>query len=643
MNPERTPASLSNLSRSDKILRHILFDTLKTVGMKRWILVSTILTLIISSAASLYNADKIPVGENIRPYLISKIDKTQKYLEVIKESKNPEEQKNFYRKAREHYKHIEFFVEYISPRQAKLYINGPLVPKHEVERGNEVHQPQGFQKIEEMLYSGDSVIPAELNTESEKLQKRLNEIKTYYQSFALNDNQLLEMMQLEFFRIASMNLSGYDATISLDGIHESKWCLDGIENVLTFYKPYTNAKPGSKDAYQQLLKQVKLAKKNLQSHPDYNTFDRLNFIVNHADPLNAAMVNFHRATGLAWTARKQALKLNKASLFAEESFNLQFFSVYYYDTLQIKEQAALGKMLFYDPSLSKHGDLSCATCHNPAKAFSDGRPLSLSTGLVEGDTRNTPALADVIFQKSFFYDGRAYQLEQQVFEVIHNKNEMQSNLADISEKLKTKPEYVALFKKAFTVNLDQQISPYAIQKAITEYEKTLVSFNSAFDQYLKGDKNKLSKEAIQGYNLFAGKALCGSCHFFPVFNGTVPPFYTDSEFEVLGVPDAPESKELDSDKGRYNVTKIKEHMHAFKTPTVRNTALSAPFMHNGIYNTLDEVVEFYHKGGGLGLGFKVDNQTLPFDSLSLNQQEKKSIVVFLESLTDTTDLIHHIK
>ena len=211
---------------------------------------------------------------------------------------------------------------------------------------------------------------------------------------------------------------------------------------------------------------------------------------------------------------------------------------------------------------------------------------------------------------------------------------MRSSLAEAVKKLRAVPEYRKLFAEAFAGSPDSVISPYAVQKAITEYEKTLVSFDSRFDRYLRGDELAMNEREINGYNLFEGKALCGSCHFMPLFNGTAPPFFSDSEFEVIGVPASPDNRTLDPDSGRYRFTKIPEQLHAFKTPTVRNIEITAPYMHNGVYSSLEEVVEFYHKGGGAGLGLPVPNQTLPFDSLQLNPQEKADIILFMKSLTD---------
>jgi cytochrome c peroxidase len=191
-----------------------------------------------------------------------------------------------------------------------------------------------------------------------------------------------------------------------------------------------------------------------------------------------------------------------------------------------------------------------------------------------------------------------------------------------------------LFAEAFKNTFNADIAPYGILKALTEYEKTLLSFDSRFDKYLRGDKTALTAREINGYNVFAGKALCGSCHFFPIFNGTVPPTFRDTEFEVLGVPKTAENKALDDDIGREKTTKFPDHNRSFKTPTLRNIELTAPYMHNGCYNTLEEVVDFYVKGGGAGLGFNVPNQTLPFDSLSLTKTEQEDIVLFMKTLTD---------
>jgi cytochrome c peroxidase len=148
----------------------------------------------------------------------------------------------------------------------------------------------------------------------------------------------------------------------------------------------------------------------------------------------------------------------------------------------------------------------------------------------------------------------------------------------------------------------------------------------------------LNKNEANGFNLFMGKAKCGSCHFMPLFSGAKPPRYYYIESEVLGVPSVANKKKarLDSDSGRYLITQSPVHLFSFKTPSLRNVALTAPYMHNGIFKTLEEVVDFYNQGGGQGLGIAPPNQTLPFEKLSLTKKEKKDVVAFMKTLTDTT-------
>ena len=543
-----------------------------------------------------------------------------------------------YHKSRKHYKHVEFFVEYCSPREAKSFINGALVPKSDLELSSEVIPPQGYQRIEELLFNDEVPDSATLREEYRLLISRLEEIRNYYEHLEIQDGQLLEMCQVQLFRIAAMNLSGYDATLVQTNVIESYWCMEGMEEVMKKFSPYLKEHPALNGSYKSVLYELNRTKKYLRKHTDYNTFPRLEFILNYITPLNRELIHFHNLSKLPWSNRIQALNLKNEFLFGKESFNTQYFSMYYDDTVNIQLQARLGKTLFFDPILSGDNKNACATCHNASKAFTDGYSKGLDFDKQNMLLRNTPTLLNVIYQKAFFYDGRAYQLEQQIFDVVHNKNEMHSNFSDVIHKLKNNTRYRTLFQEAFKGTPDSSITSYAIQKAIMEYEKTLISLNSRFDKYLHGDTKKLTTAEINGYNLFAGKALCGSCHFFPLFNGTVPPFYNDSEYEVIGVPTDSANRQLDEDIGRYAVTALKEQLNAFKTPTVRNVELTAPYMHNGIYTTLEEVVEFYHKGGGTGLKLSVPNQTLPFDSLLLSPQEKNDIVAFLKTLTDTVGL-----
>jgi cytochrome c peroxidase len=547
-----------------------------------------------------------------------------------------------YRTARQRYKHIEFFVEYFYPRPAKFFINGPLVPKYDEALGNLRIEPNGFQRIEEILFASTGAVDtAALYPEIRSLQQHLVPMfsTNYYSKMGLSDGMLLEMCQIELHRIATLNLNGYDATITKDNVIETKACLEGIQKVIGFFGDSESVYKKTVDVTARLVKlsaAFDLALASLGKNTNYDSFDRLAFIREHISMLNLGLIKFHQALALPWTNRMQALDLKQSNLFSKAAYNPSFFAPYNFDTTLLEKKVALGRLLFFDPILSGDGKRSCASCHNPDLGFGDGQPKSIAMDKNGKVARNAPPLFNLAYANSFFDDGRAFSLEEQVSEVLHNKVEMRSSLKEVCEKLKESEEYQKLFAEAFAGNSGASITANAVQRAIAVYERTLTSVNSRFDQYLAGNEKALTAREHNGYNLFAGKALCGSCHFLPLFSGITPPFYGETEFEVIGTPESSDNKTLDADSGRCKITKRDLHLHAFKTPTVRNIAETAPYMHNGAYTKLEDVVEFYHKGGGVGLGFNVPNQTLPFDSLTLNATEKQDIVLFMKSLSDVS-------
>lgn len=538
--------------------------------------------------------------------------------------------------ARSYYKHIECFLEYSSPFDVKYFINGPLVKKSDLEIGTRIVDPHGFQVIEEQLFGVDSINVSLLISELTLLKESFKTFENKIKNININDSQIIEMMQFEMIRMSSLTLNGYDAsftkTNSLECISVFEGCralLDGIKK--------NNIKSYPSEKHLKLISLLKLAEKYCSINKNYDSFNRLFFITQHIKPIFKLLVEIHQSNIFPYTPVDYAINLNNEHVFEKESYNINYFSIYTIDTFGLASQAKLGELLFFDPVLSGNNKRACASCHNPEKAFTDGFEKGMS---YEKNTldRNTPSLLNTIFQKNFFYDGRARQLEQQANDVLHNQKEMNSTIEDMISKLNQSQEYQKLFKTSFKGTADTVINYYGMLKAIAEYEKTLVSMNSRFDKYIKGDYKQLTNQEINGYNVFSGKALCGSCHFFPLFNGLVPPIYNDTEYEVIGVPEKMNSKEIDKDQGRIVVSRVQIHQHAFKTPTVRNAALTAPYMHNGTYKTLDDVIDFYNKGGGQGIGINLPNQTLPFDSLQLTKQEISSIKSFMLSLTDTTKL-----
>jgi cytochrome c peroxidase len=182
--------------------------------------------------------------------------------------------------------------------------------------------------------------------------------------------------------------------------------------------------------------------------------------------------------------------------------------------------------------------------------------------------------------------------------------------------------------------MEGEIKPIYIMIALATYIRSLNPFTSRFDLYMRGNKDKMNAEEINGFNLFMGKAKCGTCHFMPLFNGTAPPFFNTTESEVLGVPSSPSSNIIDPDPGRYTHNKIDELKFSFKTPTLRNIAVTAPYMHNGAFKNLEEVMVFYNKGGGAGVSIQLENQTLSEEPLNLSKSEQKAIISFLNTLSD---------
>jgi len=282
------------------------------------------------------------------------------------------------------------------------------------------------------------------------------------------------------------------------------------------------------------------------------------------------------------------------------------------------EKAELGRMLFFDPILSKNLDISCATCHNPSLGFSDG--LQTANGS-DGTPlpRNALSLWNAGYETTLFWDGRAKTLEEQMSVPLHGENEMAGSDEEILTRLKEIPAYVDLFNKAYNGQADS-VTIENVQSAIAAFERTLVTNNSPFDRYAAGQFDALTAQQRRGLNLFRSAATrCFECHAAPTFS--------NDNFFVTGVPDV---EGQTHDVGRAAIASDGKD-GAFKSPTLRNVALTAPYMHNGAFATLEAVIDFYSKGGGRDAGFDVDRQIVPFE---LSAQEKEDLVAFLYALTD---------
>ena len=281
------------------------------------------------------------------------------------------------------------------------------------------------------------------------------------------------------------------------------------------------------------------------------------------------------------------------------------------------EKTELGRMLFFDPVLSKEQDTSCATCHNPSLGFSDG--LQTAKKL----QRNSISLWNVVYGTHFFWDGRATSLEEQMLIPLQAENEMAGAPEEVVSRLKAIPAYVTLFDSAYGGGADS-VNMENVQAALASFERTLVTQNSPFDRYAAGQFEALTAQQRRGLDLFRSAATrCFECHAAPTFGS--------DNFFVTGVPDLDGQQH---DAGRASVVSDGND-GAFKAPTLRNVVLSAPYMHNGRFATLEEVIDFYSKGGGHDQGIQVDRQIVPFE---LSAQEKEDLIAFLYALTDESAL-----
>lgn len=278
------------------------------------------------------------------------------------------------------------------------------------------------------------------------------------------------------------------------------------------------------------------------------------------------------------------------------------------------DRVALGKRLFFDTRLSSDFSLSCASCHVPARAFSGEDAIAIGVGGAAG-LRNSPTLANVGYQQALFAEGGVPTLELQAIAPIVEAHEMNLSFAELIDRLYADEDYPDMFLKAY----NEPISALVITKALAAFQRTLISGNSRFDQYhYQGITNALNESEIRGMNLFFSDSLsCGSCHSGFLF--------TNQGFENIGLPDYSE------DEGLARLTDNPEDIGRFKVPTLRNIAVTAPYMHNGSLATLNEVIDHFVSGGS-----GHPNQSELIKPIGLSEQEKSDLVNFLNALTDET-------
>lgn len=275
----------------------------------------------------------------------------------------------------------------------------------------------------------------------------------------------------------------------------------------------------------------------------------------------------------------------------------------------------LGKLLYFDPRLSKDDTVSCATCHDPEKGWSNGEAVATGIGGQKGG-RNAPTIINSGYQYFQFWDGRAVQLEGQALGPVQNPIEMGMTLDELEQKLNKIAGYRTRFQEVFGTDVTSD----GVAKAIAAFERTILSGNAPYDRFKSGDTNALSEQAQRGMKIFFNQASCSACHAGSNFS--------DGGFHNIGVG----MEQAEPDVGRFAETNLLGDKGSFKTPTLREIAQTAPYMHDGRFATLREVVEYYNKGGHPNP--QLDEEIFP---LNLSEQDIDDLVQFLKEGLSSED------
>ena len=281
------------------------------------------------------------------------------------------------------------------------------------------------------------------------------------------------------------------------------------------------------------------------------------------------------------------------------------------------EGVALGRKLFYEKALSDNYSMSCGTCHRQQFAFSDVRRVSLGTNGAEG-RRNSMSVQNMLWDHFFFWDGRAGSLEEQALGPVRNHVELRNSWPVVEERLRRIQGYPELFMRAFG---SPGIDSMRVVKAIAQFERTLLSFNSPFDRYFYGgDVSAMTEAQVRGMELFFGEAECDLCHMAPFFN--------DHDFRNIGLAPG-------ADQGLAEITGQVQDRGRFKVTSLRNIALTAPYMHDGRFATLEQVIDFYADDVNLNEP-NLDNHMWPWTGglIDLSAEERADLKAFMEALTD---------
>jgi cytochrome c peroxidase len=568
----------------------------------------------------------------------------QKLLHLIEQSdlKQPsalEKIKTQLQTTRDQLKGLDFWFRYLEPTVYKM-INGPLPVEWETEVFEKFEKPYkrngagltlAALYLQEQDANKDSLarlIRSSLKaTETFAADSITTQFTAYHHFYLCN--------RLFLLNLAAIYTTGFECPDTSRIIPELRLMMD---HVATTYQSFNASFPATPlpDIY---LTRFNEAAAFVRRQPaDYSAFDHFRFIRDYINPLyllNQKLINQYHVVSkslIDYSLNKKEIPIFNKALYNGQNTRGIFLRVS--DPQALASINVLGRLLFYDPILSGNNKRSCASCHKPTEFFTDTASASaLQFNRQEFLPRNTPSLINATYNHLLMLDGKHISLQNQTKDVITNSKEMACTEQEVMEKVLSCNEYKSGFKALLKYTPQETtISFDHIVSAITQYYSGFSNYYSPFDEAMNNYKQP-DDAVIKGFNLFMSKAQCATCHFVPQFNGVKPP-YIGSEFEVIGVPKDTAFEHLSEDKGRYEINPATETRNAFRTGTIRNAARTAPYMHNGVFTSLSQVIDFYNNGGGAGRKLHIDNQTLSADPLQLTPEEKSNLLQFIRSLNE---------
>jgi cytochrome c peroxidase len=440
---------------------------------------------------------------------------------------------------------------------------------------------------------------------------------------------------LFLLNLATIYTTGFENPNTEKIIPELRFMLSDMYATYLLFNEYFPNTPLTQNYLTHYKNTIQFVNNQSQEH---NEFDHFTFIKDYINPLfqiNQKLIRDYQV--VSKSVVDYSLNKNCNSIFSKNLYtgqNAKGIFLRVNEPSQLSEIEKIGKLLFYDPMLSANNQRSCASCHKTTEYFTDTlTATSLQFNKLDYLPRNTPSLINAPYNHLLMLDGKHISLQNQTKAVLTNPIEMAADEKELLKKILSCSDY----KKAFNSFLkytpqETEITLEHVSSAITQYYAKFSKYYSPFDNAMNENK-PLTESAKKGFNIFMSKAQCATCHFAPQFNGVKPP-YVGSEFEVLGVPVDTLYSQLSADKGRYEINPATETLNAFRTGSIRNAEKTKPYMHNGIFTNLNQVIDFYDAGGGAGHGLFVPNQTLSADSLHLTKEDKKHLLAFIHSLTE---------